>query len=310
MTNSIDVSVIMASYNNEDTILEAINSILSQSFQNFEFLIVNDGSNDLTSVKLKEVSDPRVKIINNKENIGLTRSLNKAIDLSTGRFIARQDADDISMPERLGQQYNYMQNNPDVALLGTGRATIDKNGKKLFARMGQKETDYTDLLKRNCFVHGSVMIRKKVLDVVGKYHEDFELTQDYELWLRISKRYRATNLQEVLYSVRRHEHRVTLSRLNEALLYRLLAVNMSLGKVSKEVMNHIHKEGIEAYYDHLEMGDTMTYHHRAYIKAKRYNLYDKAEEHLIKLIKLSPSSLALKTNLISLRLKKAVRSGL
>ena len=290
MTITPNISVIMSTYNNEETILDATNSILDQEYPYFELLIVNDYSNDGTQKKLSPITDPRLKIINNNKNLGLTLSLNKAISLSTGRFIARQDADDISMPDRLKKQLAFMESHPEVAVLGTGRATLDKQGKVLSSYLLQKKPQYTDLLKKNCFVHGSVMMRREVLEDLGMYNEDFRYTQDYELWLRISKKYHMMNIQEPLYGVRRHSNRVTLTRLPQALLYKLLAKNMSLEQLSPDIISKIREHGIEAYYPLLNKKDRIEFHKKAKSKYLKNSLYSEAKEHLIELLKLNPFS--------------------
>ncbi len=309
MTNQQDISVIMSCYNNEDTILDAVNSILEQHFSSFELIVVNDGSSDGTKEKLNSIRHPRLKFINNPENIGLTRSLNKALSMSQGRYIARQDADDVSMPGRLEKQFNYMEAHLDVAVLGTGRATLDEQGKVLSSLSLSKEPTFTDLLKSNCFVHGSVMIRKEVLNDMGSYNEDFRFTQDYELWLRIAEKYRVMNLQEPLYGVRRHNNRVTLTQLPKAVLYRLLAKNMYQGKISPEIMGRIQEQGIDVYYDSLCKRDRVEFHKKAISKYKNNALYSEAKNHLVELIKLKPYSVNLIVELAILDLKERVNNS-
>jgi len=113
------ISVIMSVYNGEKYLREAIESILNQTFRDFEFIIINDGSTDKTSEILSSYNDPRIVIINNKRNIGLTKSLNKGLKMVKGEYIARQDADDVSLPERLERMVNFLDMNRDVGLLGS-----------------------------------------------------------------------------------------------------------------------------------------------------------------------------------------------
>ncbi len=310
MPNQKDISVVMSCYNNEDTIQDAVNSILEQRFPSFELLVVNDGSSDGTKEKLDSINDLRLIIIDNPENIGLTRSLNIAISLSNGRYIARQDADDVSMSGRLQKQFNHMEEHPDVAVLGTGRATLDERGKMLSSLLLSEEPTFTDLLKSNCFVHGSVMMRKKILNDVGSYNEDFRFTQDYELWLRIAEKHRVMNLQEPLYGVRRHNNRVTLTSLPKAVLYRLLAKNMYQGKVSPEIMSGIQEQGIEVYYDYLCKGDRVKFHKKAASKYKNNSLYGEAKKHLVELMKIKPYSVSLIVEVAVLSLKERIGKAL
>lgn len=124
------VSVVMSVYNGEKYLPETIDSILNQTFKDFEFIIINDGSTDKTAKILTSYDDPRIRIFN-QENMGLTKSLNRAISLAKGEYIARMDADDISYPERLKKQVDYLNKNPDIGLVGSKYIRIDKRGRKI-----------------------------------------------------------------------------------------------------------------------------------------------------------------------------------
>ncbi len=196
------ISVIMSSHNGEKFIKEAIDSVLSQTFGNFEFLIVQDGSTDLTPVILGDFSqkDPRIRIITNSGNIGLTKSLNKAIRQARGEYIARMDDDDISLPERFAKQIDFMEKNPKMALVGCLGFVINERGEVI----GEKSLalNYPEIKKRllfnNQFIHSSLMLRKTVLDKEGFCNEKFQKAQDYELVLRLAAKYSVANLAEKL----------------------------------------------------------------------------------------------------------------
>jgi glycosyltransferase involved in cell wall biosynthesis len=301
-----EVSVIMSVYNSETTLEAAVDSILGQSFENFEFIIVNDGSSDKTADILKrcEGKDKRVRVLTNETNIGLTRSLNKAISASSGRYIARQDADDLSLPDRMGKQIVFLRDHPEIALLGTSKAVLDGSGKVIGTNPLPELPDYNRLLKSNCFAHGSVMIRREVLEETGGYNEDFRMSQDYELWLRIAKTRRIANLPEPLYGVRRHGTRLTLTRMFQAGLYRILAVNLSRGEVPQAVMEQIRRDGIETYYEHLNRRDRLKYNTAATAKCIKNRRYDDAEKYLCKLIEIAPLRLKARLQLIYVRIKK------
>ena len=276
------VSVILPAFNAEKYIGEAVDSILAQTFTDFELIVVNDGSTDRT-LKILEVAQAakqagcgphsRLRIISNTRNLGLSKSLNKGIALACGDYIARQDADDISLPERLGKQYEYLQKHPQVALLGTARKTILTNGAVKEKKLKLQNPAFKDMLQSNCFVHGSVMIRKTALDAVGGYNELFYSSEDYELWLRLTKQFPAANLPEPLYILRRHPDRSTWKSTNLAILYRLLARDVALEKVSGEALMQVHSEGIESYYQRLPDKDKVDFHKRlanTYQRNKRY----------------------------------------
>ena len=176
------VSILMSVRNGEQTVEKSIQSILNQSYDYFEFLIVDDCSTDSTLGKLKilEKQDNRISIFTNSENIGLTKSLNKLIKNTKGELIARQDADDYSNPERIYAQVEYLLKNRLDAV--TSRALIIGSAKKI---PGLSYYIPAKLLMKfkNPFIHGSLIIKKQVLNDLGLYDENFYFAQDYKLYL-------------------------------------------------------------------------------------------------------------------------------
>jgi glycosyltransferase involved in cell wall biosynthesis len=182
------VTVLMSVYNGEKYLREAIDSILNQTFMDFEFLIINDGSTDSTVEILQSYDDPRIKIINNVENIGLTKSLNKGLRIARGTYIARMDCDDISLPERLEKQINYLNAHPEVGVLGTAYRLIDANG------------------------HDLEIMRMPINDLQIRWTSLFDnplLSEDYDLWTRMLNYTRGMNLSEPLIQYRVHANTVT-----------------------------------------------------------------------------------------------------
>lgn len=195
------ISVILSTFNNEQTIENAVCSILDQSFKNFELLICDDASNDSTIEKLNYLakSDNRIKLISNSYNIGLTKSLNKLIKLSKSNLIARQDADDISLPERFEKQINFLKHNM-LDACSTRALTIPGN-KKIPGFSYFIPVNITILFK-NPFVHGSLLIKKNILNSVNNYDERFVYAQDYKLMHDlIVKNYKLGILKEPLYQL-------------------------------------------------------------------------------------------------------------
>lgn len=176
------VSILMSVRNGEQTVEKSIKSILNQSYDYFEFLIVDDCSTDSTLGKLKilEKQDNRISIFTNSENIGLTKSLNKLIKNTKGELIARQDADDYSNPERIYAQVEYLLKNSLDAV--TSRALIIGSAKKI---PGLSYYIPAKILMKfkNPFIHGSLIIKKQVLNDLGLYDENFYFAQDYKLYL-------------------------------------------------------------------------------------------------------------------------------
>jgi glycosyltransferase involved in cell wall biosynthesis len=206
------VSVLMAVYNGADVVQAAVDSILTQTYSEWELLIIDDASTDGTLPLLHELAakEPRIKIICNKVNRGLATSLNTAWKLAKGDLLARTDADDASMPERLERQVKFMESHPEVAVLGTGAELVDKKGR--FLGMGFRPEQHDALVKNiyreNPFMHSSVMLRKNFYEAMGGYDERLRRAQDYDLWLRSYRRFQFHNLQEPLI---RHRVRQPLS---------------------------------------------------------------------------------------------------
>jgi hypothetical protein len=200
------ITVLMSVYNAERYLHEAMDSILNQTFKDYEFVIVNDGSTDGTLGILQGYRDPRIRIINNPQNIGLTQSLNEALKSARGEYIARQDADDISLPDRLARQLRFMQTHPEVGGAGSWAEFIDPQGERI--RRAQRPTEHDEicahLLIYNPFIHTSAFIRKQTLEEVGGYREDLRYAQDYDLWWRLAQVGRVTVIPRVLVKRRKH----------------------------------------------------------------------------------------------------------
>lgn len=199
------ISVLMSVCNGQRYVPHAVKSILVQSLGDFEFIIVDDGSTDGTPTILDSFDDSRIVRIRNKENLGLTRSLNKGLGLAQGEFIARMDADDIALPNRFSEQVAFLGHWPDVGILGSAYEIIDEQGRSL----GCHPMPRTDLEIRwacfleNPFAHPTVMIRQNVLARNGlNYDERFQTAQDYHLWWRVLRNTRGANLEKVLVRYR------------------------------------------------------------------------------------------------------------
>ena len=208
------VSVLMSVYNGERYLREAVESILNQTFTDFEFIIVDDGSTDRTSEILKSYADPRLITIN-QANKGVTQSLNKAIELARGEYIARMDADDISLPKRLQMQVEFLEKHPaTVGLVGTSVIHFDEDGKTIMEKTLLTESSRIKeaLLSENQFCHGSVMLRRECIEKAGRYREEFKHAQDYDLWLRIAEHYEVANLATPLYKWRFTANGISISR--------------------------------------------------------------------------------------------------
>ncbi|MDZ7587408.1 MAG: glycosyltransferase family 2 protein [Patescibacteria group bacterium] len=219
------ITVLMPVHNGERYLRKAIYSVLNQSFKDFEFLIINDVSTDNSKKIILSYDDKRIRYIENKKNLGLTKSLNNGLKITKGEYIARQDADDVSAPERLEKQLRFLDTYPDYAVVGSFTKIIDEKSKVICQL---ERPIYFPEIKRalmidNCITHGSVMIRKKCLLKIGFYDEEMKRSQDYELWLRLSEKYKLATLSEYLYSWRRHKENIEAKFLSEQKMYVKLA---------------------------------------------------------------------------------------
>lgn len=201
----------MPVYNCELYIREAVDSILNQTFTDFEFLIIDDASTDETVAIIKKYNDPRIELIEKPENSGYTNSLNYGLSIAKGEYIARMDGDDISLPERFAKQVAFLDANLDVVLCGTALKIIGSD--KIIRYPERHDSIKLDLLKQNCIIHPSVMLRKCILD---KYCFIYDIAkepaEDYDLWYRLSSVSELYNLQDVLLSYRMHESQVSQKR--------------------------------------------------------------------------------------------------
>ena len=203
------VTVLMAVYNGAAYLREAMDSILAQTFRDFEFLIVNDGSTDDSRAIVASYNDSRIRILDNPENIGLTRSLNRGLAEARGELIARQDADDVSYPRRLEMQVSFLDSHPHLALVGSQARFINEEGKPTPSRLWWKATTAAgirfQLLFDSPFIHTAVLFRRKIIwDALGGYDESFKTSQDFELWSRVLTAFDAANMKEILVEFRSH----------------------------------------------------------------------------------------------------------
>ncbi len=205
------VTVLMPVYNGEKYLCEAIDSILNQSFTDFEFLIINDGSTDSTENIILSYTDSRIRYIKNQENIKLIATLNKGIDLALGKYIARMDADDISLPERLQKQFDYLESNQNVGIIGAWYQSF--NNQSIISVTKYPENHHEimfSLFAHISICHGTMMFRKSLVrNGLIRYDNKYHHAEDYDLISRVIKCTKVHNLQEILYYVRKHDDEVS-----------------------------------------------------------------------------------------------------
>lgn len=201
------VSIILPAYNAELTVAEAIESMLNQTYRDWELIVINDGSKDNTEQVIRSFTDARIRYIANEGNKGLIYTLNRGISLAIGEYIARMDADDIAFPTRLEKQVNYLDSHPEVIVLGTGFETFGEGVEKRIVMLAETDEQIKDAyLTEFPFAHPTVMMRR----VEGlQYNSDYKNAEDYRLWLDLMNKGRYHNLQEVLLHYRISPSQIT-----------------------------------------------------------------------------------------------------
>ncbi len=204
------VSVVMPVYNTGPYLAPAIGSILSQTFSDFEFIIIDDGSTDSSAAEIDSFAslDGRIRAYH-QENQGVTEALNRGCRLALGKYIARMDADDVSFPQRLEREVGYLETHPEIGIVGSWVECINERGEAMGIRKFPVIPTVIAwrLLFENCVAHSTVLMRRSIIELLGLYHG--ELCEDYALWCRASHITRVANLPEVLGKYRLWDGGVT-----------------------------------------------------------------------------------------------------
>jgi glycosyltransferase involved in cell wall biosynthesis len=226
-TNIPMISVVMSVYNEKaEWMHESINSILNQTFSDFEFIIINDNPSRIENSQLLDEykkKDSRIVILTNEQNIGLTKSLNRGIKIAKGKYIARMDADDVSLLMRFEKQIEIMENNPNIIVCGSKIKVFGERKNKYRIPIPEKSDDIKDLLiRRNGIAHSTVLIRKDVLirnNIL--YNENYRVAQDYKLWTDLYNFGDYYNIQDFLLLYRASKSHVSylISKQQDSLFY-------------------------------------------------------------------------------------------
>lgn len=198
------ISILMAVYNQAETLAVALESLWQQTFTDFEVIVVEDGSSDESPAILARQTDPRLRVFANEKNSGLAASLNRAVAHATGEFIARMDGDDISEPARLATQFNFLRQHPHLAGCGTWVQTFGSR-EEIWQFPTEPDVIRCELLFENVLAHGSMMLRRAALDEHSlRYEEDLTRAQDYDLWVRLARQAPLANIPRPLVCYRLH----------------------------------------------------------------------------------------------------------
>ena len=200
------VSIVMGVYNCSQTISEAIDSLIIQTFKDWELIICDDGSTDFTAEIVRSYAERynNILFIKNERNLGLPATLNICIDHSQAEYIARMDGDDISLPDRLEEEVSFLDSHPEYAIVSCEMIHFDNNGDWGISRYVEKPQK-TDFIKKSPFCHAGSMMRRSALNSVGNYtvNEELRRGQDYWLWHKFYRAgYKGYNIQEPLYKMR------------------------------------------------------------------------------------------------------------
>lgn len=215
MGSTPKVTVFIPVYNRATYIAAAIDSILAQRFRDFELLLLDDGSTDgSVAVMRSYTADPRVRLVCNEEHHGIPQTRNQGRSLARGQYLAMLDSDDIAHPARLGKQVAFLDRHPDYALIGTWTGGMDENGRllrKLRLPPVSPAEVHVQLLFQCCPTQSSVMARTDLLRAY-RYREEYKVSSDFDLWVRLARQYKLGNLPYVLVRCRRHGRQVTRER--------------------------------------------------------------------------------------------------
>ena len=203
------ISVVMPAHNVQKYINSAIESVLNQSFKKLELIIVNDASTDKTLDIIRSFAkkDSRIKVVNNDTILNIARSLNKGISLASSNIIARMDADDIALPNRLELQYKLINSSKNIAVVGSDIVIIDPVGNKIGLRKYPESSGELKncLFKYSPFAHPVVMFKKDMFEEVGGYNPKYSPTEDLDLWFRLGRKHQFKSIRQTLLKYRVHE---------------------------------------------------------------------------------------------------------
>jgi len=295
---TIPITVLMSVYNGERFLKESISSVLNQSFTEFEFIIVNDGSTDNSTNIIKEFSfmDKRIHVID-KQNTGLTSSLNKGIEIAKGKWIARVDDDDICDLKRLEIQYSYAISKKSAVLIGSDCITIDDKGSQL--KIYKYPSNHNQLKRslfkqKKFFPHSSFFIESNSIKQINGYNERIKRSQDYDLCLRLSEIGQIASIKKPLVQIRRHKNQVSNkdNGMRQLIDSRVAFVGYLLRQkgledpTSKKSSDNLFKE----FYNFIKKDASLNrlYTYQIFIKELKFNLSNK---NFIKILILFPKSI-------------------
>lgn len=285
------ITVLMSAYNAEKYINESIESILNQTFNDFEFIIINDGSTDNTEKIIKSYNDNRIKYIS-QENIGISKSLNKGLKIATGKYIAKLDSDDVSYPERLEEQFKFMENNPTYVVCGSYADVIDESGNYIYV-YNNIPSDDKEIKKtmnyKNCFIHSSTFYRREIALSIGGYYEPIrQYFEDYMFFYQILKKGKGYNIKKPLIKYRIVPNSIT-SRYKNKKYKQLINSVVKRGYITEDEKKFLFSynskkksKNIQLFNYYLRLCRLILIHQNNYKKASKY--FIKAIQHICSIL--------------------------
>jgi glycosyltransferase involved in cell wall biosynthesis len=241
MNNAPKVTVFIPVYNAEKYLKECLDSILTQTFTDFELLLIDDGSTDGSAAIIAGISDSRIRYVKNEKNLGIARTRNRGLELARGEYIAFIDSDDISVPQRLEKQVAFMDANPQVGICGGWVQELYPDGTLIKGELRQYpagDAEIREMMYWNCPLwNPSVIMRKAVIDAHGiRHNTEFISASDFDLFVKIGKVSSMANLPEIMHLYRRHENQITSRRTFEA---NRNASLLRIGLILDEIKKHV-----------------------------------------------------------------------
>lgn len=293
MTHIPPITVLMPVYNGEMYIREAIDSVLEQTFKDFEFLIVNDGSTDRSEEIIRSYHDPRITLLN-KVNGGVSCALNAGLAQAKGKYIARFDADDICYPNRLQEQYDFILANPDYVLIGSDADYVNQKGEFVFSYIstGHSNEEIKErIFERNPFIHSVVFFPKEVIMQCGAYDLKAHTFEDHLLWVKVIKKGKVCNFKKPFLKVRLNPESVTTDERVRG--KRFLEIREKILKSSEAISDADEQELTRIIKSQNSQRIKKLGYHLFVAKKYLWNNYEPklARQHLLASIKLKPSEL-------------------
>lgn len=257
------ISVLMGVFNGAVRLRETVVSVLGQTWKDFEFIVMDDGSRDATARIMAHFADPRLRFVRSARNRGLTVSLIELSRMARGRFLARIDCGDICLPQRLERQLAFLESHGNIALAGSDYEIIDDKGRTVLSYAAPRDpASIRQALDRyNCFGHSTIMVRKGCFEAAGGYRKEFRFSQDYDLYLRLAEHHELANIGQPLVKWRIEKRNCGMRHSVEQAFYASLArdcararrdgVKEPLGSIPRTGFRERPGEAFARYYHHL-----------------------------------------------------------